>query len=902
MDSSDGMAGPMATGVTRDAWDPKALIAMIPDLKLRKARSFSSWNPHGGTTESEYGKSTRVVKNNAPTRRAISGGHLENRPAVSSPESSEPEHDEGSTPPAPAAMKSKTLQSTLNNTHESNLNASDEEVDKSEDSSVIMSREATPEPNNSLLVQSTSLCSRPDASRMDCVLDATIDKQCNMAGYSAILENSTCGIFKSASESDMLRYQLSRVEEPSDVDMIYYAEEGVAHISPTGYPSPPDSEDGHDDADDDGLGDKSLISDTPYQHPIFETQPRLPSPPLSDTDVIRTIPKPEFPIRVNNDGPRIFSLEAQRCIMRWRQTEPCDDVHMPVWLVEPDITCIKDITKPYLQLLGCESDDILVEYLDEGSWHKVYTISTKNCKTSKLTHYVLRVALPVDPYYKIESEVATTEIVRHSTNVPVPIIYAYDSSTKNKLGLEWMLMERVTGEPLSNVWSGMTLDSKHSITKRIADWIKQLSTIASDKIGGIYMRYTETQVEFYVGRCVTQPLYRDSRLSYNVHRGPFESVHDFYQTVLALTEYEMDDLVVRLASQSLSGSEMSLDYAPDPPPVDSANDVSRDLTTNERIYAQADKDDEEDFREWPQVDPDYPMSKVREGVTKLRSSLRAICDRAVQPLGKLETLLTHGDLSSDNIFVDKAGTPIALLDWENNPIAPPIFFKRFPDFLESLEVLSMPDVPIKVDTGNFETIEDAEECDQLHERRYIEKVANFQSTQLRVAYQAEFEETEPHLSRAAQNDFSDIEIDIHDRIMNITEDPLGHVRWVDDHLNRKADQAEENANTDLDQNLDTVMADGDELDRLEKPSDISVSQQQDNAVMDEAEDMSEHTLVEEDKSSETEDGHSDDTLAEISSIEEKDKVVDKIQGRDDVVIVDESSGIGESIDWKEETC
>lgn len=79
----------------------------------------------------------------------------------------------------------------------------------------------------------------------------------------------------------------------------------------------------------------------------------------------------------------------------------------------------------------------------------------------------------------------------------------------------------------------------------------------------------------------------------------------------------------------------------------------------------------------------------------------------------------------------------------------------------------MPEFPIKVDTSKFETIEDAEECDQSNESRYLEKVANFQSTQLRLAYRAEFEQAGPHLSRAVQNDFPEIELDLYDRIMNI---------------------------------------------------------------------------------------------------------------------------------------
>lgn len=106
----------------------------------------------------------------------------------------------------------------------------------------------------------------------------------------------------------------------------------------------------------------------------------------------------------------------------------------------------------------------------------------------------------------------------------------------------------------------------------------------------------------------------------------------------------------------------------------------------------------------------------------------------------------------------------------------------------------------------------------------------------------------------------------------------------------------------MDQNWDTALADGDELDRHEKAGEISVSQQQEDAAMDEVENMSGHTLVEEHKPSEPEDGNSGDTLAEKRSIEEKEKFLDYIKGRDDAVMGDESSGIGENIDCGEGIC
>ena len=352
----------------------------------------------------------------------------------------------------------------------------------------------------------------------------------------------------------------------------------------------------------------------------------------------------------------------------------------------------------------------MVEYLAEGTWHKVYTVTTTSSKTNEFTCYVFRVALPVDPYYKTDSEVATTELVRHSTNIPVPAIYAYDSSTKNKLGLEWMLMERVVGKPLTELWPDMSDDSTLLVTKRVVDWAKQLSTIMRDKVGGIYMRYTEKSIEFYVGRCVHQLLHRDSRLSYNVNRGPFESLHDFYDTTLALIEYETNDLKGRLALEIVAGLNEPLDLAPHSTLQVTANGVSQHLTAEERLYARADKDDEDDFRRWLQVDPDYPRSTLRDLVVKLRSNLQDLCGSAGDSSGKLETLLAHKDVSSDNIFLDETGTPVALLDWENIQLEPPVLLCQFPEYLLSNDMSYVPQRIEKPDPSRFDTIEEAEEC------------------------------------------------------------------------------------------------------------------------------------------------------------------------------------------------
>lgn len=50
--------------------------------------------------------------------------------------------------------------------------------------------------------------------------------------------------------------------------------------------------------------------------------------------------------------------------------------------------------------------------------------------------FVLRVSKPVFPWFKAECEVATMYYVAMHTSIPVPRVYAYDSSADNSLGYE----------------------------------------------------------------------------------------------------------------------------------------------------------------------------------------------------------------------------------------------------------------------------------------------------------------------------------------------------------------------------------------------------------------------------------------------------------------------------------
>ena len=214
-------------------------------------------------------------------------------------------------------------------------------------------------------------------------------------------------------------------------------------------------------------------------------------------NVLRKVPRPLSPVQIYTGGPPPFSLEAQRKVLKWTH-EHSYFIPDPNWLNPPNVEDIREIVWPFLKPLGNKNiEDISVAFLADGGFNRVFTVNT--LKGS----YVFRVAWPVDPHYKTEFDVATTELVRHYTTIPVSIIYAYDSSTNNVLGLEWILTEKITsGKKLDDSWEAMEYDTKVHLTETVADWTVQLSNIIFDKIGSIYVRFEQENLLFFVGRSV----------------------------------------------------------------------------------------------------------------------------------------------------------------------------------------------------------------------------------------------------------------------------------------------------------------------------------------------------------------------------------------------------------------
>lgn len=212
--------------------------------------------------------------------------------------------------------------------------------------------------------------------------------------------------------------------------------------------------------------------------------------------------------------------------------------------MEPDVERIKEAVQPFWSHCGFPNADITVEYLTRGSWNKAYVVSSIDEQTGAKHECIFRVALPVVPWYKVQSEVATMEYVRINTTIPVPRVYAFDSSMNNAVGLEWILMEGIQGDSYWDAADFMSTEAKLKVQRKIAEWMDQLSKLTFDGIGSLYYQWDRTSPnfgQFKLGPIVHQTFMPAKRAQYEVFHGPYGSLAEYYHALLEIQLAEAND-------------------------------------------------------------------------------------------------------------------------------------------------------------------------------------------------------------------------------------------------------------------------------------------------------------------------------------------------------------------------
>ena len=85
----------------------------------------------------------------------------------------------------------------------------------------------------------------------------------------------------------------------------------------------------------------------------------------------------------------------------------------------------------------------------------------------------------------VASEVATMDLVR-GYGVPVPQVYGYSINADNPVGVEYILMEKIKGKALGEIWFTLSQKDRIKVLSGIVEYEAKLFSLTFPACGSIY--------------------------------------------------------------------------------------------------------------------------------------------------------------------------------------------------------------------------------------------------------------------------------------------------------------------------------------------------------------------------------------------------------------------------------
>ncbi|KAJ5563512.1 hypothetical protein N7535_008676 [Penicillium sp. DV-2018c] len=157
-------------------------------------------------------------------------------------------------------------------------------------------------------------------------------------------------------------------------------------------------------------------------------------------------------------------------------------------------------------------------------------------------------------HLSVASEVATRELLRDVSDIPVPRVLAWSSdAAANLVGAEYIIEEKAPGVRLGSVWKQWPRQLKLQLITQVVDMENKLTTVTFDKHGCVYFKedlrslvgeaediYTQTVGSgvldrFAIGPLTTNELWTGTRSDMSLDRGPCKEVNHQILIPLFLT-------------------------------------------------------------------------------------------------------------------------------------------------------------------------------------------------------------------------------------------------------------------------------------------------------------------------------------------------------------------------------
>jgi len=354
------------------------------------------------------------------------------------------------------------------------------------------------------------------------------------------------------------------------------------------------------------------------------------------------------------------------------------------WTREPNIDAIAAVCRRHLGIRAAAPEtDCAVYFHTAGTYNKLYLVDSTRGR------FIMRVSLPVDPANKTRGEVATLQLVRRKTDVPVPKVVAFDDTSNSEIGFEWILMELMSGRPAYYRWRRMTMSQKETLVSRVAEFQSQLFRCGAMTPGfrgiGTLSTHSHPSETPEPGPIVSSVFFAGPHYHYTVPRGPFNSSHDWLRAHLMI--------IIKEHTTALANADAT-----------------------DREYAEG----------------------VLRVTRKLLRLLPKIFPQLMHPPER--TVLWHDDLSLMNLMVDDSGRITAVIDWECVSTMPRWVASQMPEFLRGARREQKPDRSHYTDVSEHgsdvsvgEGLEDSLDNEGKTELYWIH-LMEYEQTQLRKVY------------------------------------------------------------------------------------------------------------------------------------------------------------------------
>jgi hypothetical protein len=180
---------------------------------------------------------------------------------------------------------------------------------------------------------------------------------------------------------------------------------------------------------------------------------------------------------VNDESGEIEDSEDESDDVK-SDTSSCDSWAYQTSPLNLNYEALKHLVDHFLP--GSHGTCIDITTLQRGTFHEIRVLHFEDGWSC-----IARFTRDYEMLQKTESELATIEYVRKNTTIPVPEIYFVNHNENHVVGAPFVLMERMDGGRLCDIWEDLSLEHKLDVMGQIAEVVGQLSEQKFDKIGSL---------------------------------------------------------------------------------------------------------------------------------------------------------------------------------------------------------------------------------------------------------------------------------------------------------------------------------------------------------------------------------------------------------------------------------